>query len=133
MTYKYYDGIIWPEILDDKAANESWFSRAKGWWKGKSATATPDESTSSHEGDIKHFSHEDHIYFRKCALNLYLYELVNDFATITLRVNPVEIIRMVHAVYASVSSSYLFYDKHEYMWNPSFEETTEVSKYHVCI
>ena len=101
-------------------------------WKSKTSTATPDESTSSHEGDIKHFSLQDHIYFRKCALNLYLDEFINDFATITLRDGPVEIIRMVHAVYASLSSSYLYYDKDEYEWNPSLKETTEVSKYHVC-
>ena len=135
MIYKYYDGIIWPEILDDKAENEFWLlSKAKSWvgWKSKSATATSDESTSSHEGDIKHFSHQDHIYLRKRALNLYLYEMMNDFATISLSDDPVEIIRMVYAVYASVSSSYLYYDKNECKWNPSFKETTEVSKY-VCM
>ena len=130
MTYKYYDGIVWPEILDVKAANESWFSKARDWWSGKSRSAaiTPDESTSSREGDIKGFTHQDHIYFRKHALNLYLNELLNDFATITLRDDPIEIIRTVHAVYASVSSSYLYYDKGEYPWNPSLEEMTEVSR-----
>ena len=120
----------------DTAANESWLvARAKSLvgWKSKSATATPDENTSSHEGDIQYFTHQDHTYFRKLALNLYLNELLNDFATIALKDDPVEIIRTVHAVYASVSSSYLYYDKDEYQWNPSLEEMTEVSRYYIMV
>ena len=173
-TYKYYDGIIWPEILDEKAASEHWIiAKAKSWfsWRSKSSsatqnkdstnshggtatpsedstnlhggTATPSEdstnshegtatssedSTNSHEGNIKRFSDQDHTEFRKFALNLYLCDFLKDFTTATSENDQVEIVRMVYAVYTSVSSSYLYYDNDEHIWNPSYKDTAEVIK-----
>ena len=133
-TYKYFDGIIWPEILDENAASEYWLvAKAKSFFglKSKSSSATPSEdSTSSHKGNIKCFSDQDHTEFRKCALYLYLSDILKDFTTATSKNDPVEIIRMVYAVYTSVSSSYLYYDNNEHIWNPSYEDTAEVIKQH---
>ena len=135
-TYKYYDGIIWPEILDDKEESQYWVvAKAKSifGFKSKSSSAPNDDGASLHEGNIKSFSNQDHIEFRKYALNFYLNDFVNDFARITSINKPVEIVRMVFAVYVSVSSSYLYYDKNEHIWNPSCEDIAEVSKQHMHI
>ena len=118
--------------MDEKAASEYWIvakARSIFSWKSKSSSATPSEDgTSSHEGNIKRFSDQDHTEFRKCALYLYLSDFLKDFTTATSNNDPVEIVRMVYAVYTSVSSSYLYYDKNEHLWNPSYEDTAEVIK-----
>lgn len=114
--------------MDDKAASEYWIvTKAKGLfnWGSKSAKPTTnDDATCSHGGNIKKFNLQDHIDFRKDALNLYLHDLAENFAAMTVRGDPIEMVRMVYAIYASVNSSYLYYDKNEHKW--AFKETTEV-------
>ena len=125
--YKHYDGIIWPEILDDKSANESLWAKAKhlvGW---KSTPIRNEEDASSHGGNIKNFSPQDHTDFRKDALIFYLHDLVNDFAGITGSNDPIQIIRMMYAVYASMCHCYLCYDKKQHVL--VFEEIIEVRTY----
>ena len=125
--YKHYDGLIWPEILDDKAASEYWIvTKAKSLWRSKPSVSTSSDETSSRGGNIKFFGYQDHLEFRKYALNFYLGGLVNHFIEITER-DPFEIIKMVYAVYSSMSCSYLYYDKNEQKW--MFEEITEVCTY----
>ena len=120
--YKHYDGIIWPEILDDKAAND-WWSRTKRWWKG-SKPAPNEEDTSSHSGNIKSFNPQDHSEYRKDALNLYLDDFIKTFTGITESNDPILIIGTVYAIYTSMRCSYLYYDKNEHEWE--FKEITEV-------
>ena len=120
--YEHYDGIIWPEIWD-KAANQSFITKAINWWKGKSSTST-EESANSHGGNVKFFTSKDHMEFRKSALTFYLHDFIKYFNEITGRNNLVHLIEVVQAVYASINSNYLFYDKDEHDWVS--EEVIEV-------
>ena len=96
-----------------------------GWKTNKSTISTSnEEDISSHGGNIQLFSPKDHTEFRKTALIFYLHDLVKHIAGITERNDPVQIMRMVYAVYASMSCRYLYYDKSEQEW--ACKEITEV-------
>lgn len=144
----HYDGIIWPEIKDNNtSANASvgYGQRAIkalfGFFIGKKESTSDSkkentaaysvgrsESTSDYQTliDVKSLSILSHAEYRKKAITIYL----NFFRDILYGPEPlntpISIIRNVYAIYASLDSSYVYYDQQEDSWK--FKETTEVCK-----
>ena len=132
VTIKHYDGVIWPEIVDKDFcvdANVGALSRAKNAFFGlfsRSQTAT----SSGEQGliDVKSLSQSHHIELRKRALTIYINGLQDVLYGPKSIVDPINIIRTVHAMYLSLHNSYVSYGYHgqfESDWR--LKETTDVS------
>ena len=123
--YKHFDGIIWPEILDHAALGV--FTKVKKRWGiGIFKSNKPDTATCSDDVvDVKSLDQSQHKRLRSEALNCYFNRLYHVICGPEPIKDPVEVTEEAHAIYASLNSSFVYFDKHETHWK--FDELEEVS------
>jgi len=121
---KHYDGIIWPEIHDSTALGI--VTKPRKWnffglFKSRKDTVM---FGSEQFVDIKSLSQSDHVNLRKMALAFYLNGFQDILCGIARIDDPVQVVRIVYGMFASLDNGYVYYDNHETDWK--FEETAEV-------
>ena len=101
--------------------------------KGKSTTAGTSGSDEQFLIDIKALPQSEHAEYRTKALNIYLYGFHNVLYGPEPMDDPIDAIRTVHAIYASLDSSYVYFNWQEEEWK--LQETKNVSfyAYTVCM
>ena len=101
--------------------------------KGKSTTAagTP-SSDEQFLIDIKALSHSEHAEYRTRALSFYLHGFHNVLYGPEPMDDPINVIRTVHAIYASLDSSYVFFNWREEEWKLAETKSVSFCAYIMC-
>ena len=131
---KHYDGVILPEVKDHKRfnvnANVGFGTKAKNkFFRLFKARKEKESSAPSSEEqgltDYKLLSHSHHVELRKNALTTYLGSLWDTLYGPESMGDPVNVVRTVHAIYATLDDSCVFFNWNQMDWKLS--ETTDVS------
>lgn len=128
---KHFDGVILPEIKDQKGfsvnANVGFGTKAKNKFFRLFKAKKEKESSSDEQAliDIKSLPRTHHVELRKNALAIYLSSLWDTLCGPESMDDPVNVVRTVHAIYATLDNSSVLFSCNEIDWR--LPETTDVS------